>query len=97
MSTVDEVATSSQSDASSPDQSVSIPADALIIVAARNKLAKNAFPSSCAALPGITTPMGLSAQGLPMGPEMDGKTGEDTKLLRLARVIGVIPTPSGVG
>ena len=64
------------------------------------KLAKNAFPSSCAALPGITMPMGLSAQGLPMGLEMDGRPGEDVKLLDLAAqvsvVLGSIPPPSGM-
>jgi Asp-tRNA(Asn)/Glu-tRNA(Gln) amidotransferase A subunit family amidase len=57
-----------------------------------------AFPSSCAALPGITMPMGLSAHGLPMGLEMDCKPGEDVKLLDLAAqvssVLGSIPPPS---
>jgi Asp-tRNA(Asn)/Glu-tRNA(Gln) amidotransferase A subunit family amidase len=73
-----------------------------IIIAGRTvssvKLAKNAFPSSCAALPGITMPMGLSAHGLPMGLEMDCKPGEDVKLLDLAAqvsaVLGSIPPPS---
>jgi Asp-tRNA(Asn)/Glu-tRNA(Gln) amidotransferase A subunit family amidase len=64
------------------------------------KLAKNAFPSSCAALPGITMPMGLSPDGLPMGLEMDGRPGEDVKLLTLAAqvsaVLGSIPPPSGM-
>jgi indoleacetamide hydrolase len=61
-------------------------------------LAKNVFPSSCAALPGITMPMGLSSHGLPMGLEMDGRPGEDVKLLDLAAqvstVLGPIPPPS---
>jgi indoleacetamide hydrolase len=64
------------------------------------KLAKNAFPSSCAELPGITMPMGLSSHCLPMGLEMDGRLGEDVKLLNLAAqvsaVIGTIPPPSGM-
>ena len=64
------------------------------------KLAKNAFPSSCAALPGITMPMGLSPDGLPMGLEMDGRPGENVKLLTLAAqvsaVLGSIPPPSGM-
>ena len=60
-------------------------------------IAKNAFPSSCAALPGISVPMGLSSLGLPMGLEMDGKSGDDDKLLSLAArvsaIIGAIPPP----
>jgi indoleacetamide hydrolase len=63
-------------------------------------IAKNAFPSSCAALPGISVPMGLSSLGLPMGLEMDGKSGDDEKLLSLAvrvsAVIGAIPPPPGM-
>jgi|SRR5882724_986248 len=52
------------------------------------KLAKNAYPSSCAALPGIAMPMGL--------PHMvcrwawDGKPGEDVKLLDLAAQVSAI-------
>jgi indoleacetamide hydrolase len=60
-------------------------------------IAKNVFPSSCAALPGISMPMGLSSQGLPMGLEMDGSSGDDTALLSLAArvsaTIGAIPPP----
>jgi indoleacetamide hydrolase len=73
-----------------------------VIIAGRTvssiNLAKNVFPSSCAALPGVTMPMGLSSQGLPMGLEMDGRPGEDVKLLDLAAqvsvVLGPIPPPS---
>jgi indoleacetamide hydrolase len=62
------------------------------------KLARNAFPSSCAARPDITMPMGLSAHGLPMGLETDGKPSEDVKLLdfaaQVSAVLGSIPPPS---
>jgi Asp-tRNA(Asn)/Glu-tRNA(Gln) amidotransferase A subunit family amidase len=75
-----------------------------VIVAGRTvssiNLAKNVFPSSCAALPGITMPMGLSYHGLPIGLELDGRPGEDVKLLDLAAqvsaVLGPIPPPSRV-
>jgi Asp-tRNA(Asn)/Glu-tRNA(Gln) amidotransferase A subunit family amidase len=63
-------------------------------------LAKNVFPSSCAGLPGITMPMGLSSHGLPLRLEMDGRPGEDVELLDLAAqvsaILGSIPSPSGV-
>jgi Asp-tRNA(Asn)/Glu-tRNA(Gln) amidotransferase A subunit family amidase len=45
-------------------------------------------------------PMGLSYHGLPMGLELDGRPGEDVKLLDLAAqvsaVLGPIPPPSRV-
>jgi indoleacetamide hydrolase len=63
-------------------------------------IAKNAFPSSCAALPGISIPMGLSSHNLPIGLEMDGKSGDDGNLLsvagRISAVIGTIPPPTGM-
>jgi Asp-tRNA(Asn)/Glu-tRNA(Gln) amidotransferase A subunit family amidase len=40
-------------------------------------------------------PMGLSPDGMPTGLEMDGRPGEDVKLLGLA-VLGSIPAPRGV-
>jgi Asp-tRNA(Asn)/Glu-tRNA(Gln) amidotransferase A subunit family amidase len=54
------------------------------------ELAKNVFPSSCAALLSITMPMGLSRDNLPMGLEMDGRPGEDAKLLGLAAQVSAI-------
>ncbi|MDB5979908.1 MAG: hypothetical protein JWQ69_923 [Pseudomonas sp.] len=60
-------------------------------------MGKNTFPSSCAGLPGITIPMGLTAKGLPMGLEIDGRAGEDVQLLdlaaQIAAVLGPIPSP----
>jgi Asp-tRNA(Asn)/Glu-tRNA(Gln) amidotransferase A subunit family amidase len=60
-------------------------------------IARNAFPSSCAGLPGVSLPMGLSPEGLPIGLELDGEPGEDGKLLNLARhvqaIIGSIAAP----
>lgn len=60
-------------------------------------MGKNTFPSSCAGLPGISVPMGLTSKGLPMGLEIDGRAGDDAKLLELAAqiaaVLGPIPSP----
>ena len=60
-------------------------------------IARNAFPSSCAGLPGVSLPMGLSSDGLPIGLELDGRPGEDGKILNLARhveaEIGLIAAP----
>lgn len=47
-------------------------------------IAKNTFPSSCAALPGITIPMGASSDGMPIGLELDGPHESDARLLQIA-------------
>jgi indoleacetamide hydrolase len=63
-------------------------------------IAKNVFPSSCAGLPGLTLPMGLSSDGLPMGLEIDGKPGDDVHLLNVAAevfaILGKIAPPQGL-
>ncbi|MFZ6648858.1 amidase family protein [Undibacterium sp. TJN25] len=63
-------------------------------------LARNTIPGSCAGLPGISLPAGLSQQGLPVGIEIDAAPGQDRNLLALAQniesVIGSIPVPSGL-
>jgi len=56
-------------------------------------IAKNVFASSCAGLPGISLPMGLSSEGLPMGLEIDGQPGEDLKILNIAAQISAILGP----
>src|SRR5882757_4822386 len=48
-------------------------------------LAKNTYPANCANLPGISIPMGLTANNLPVGMEMDAGSGRDTNLLEIAR------------
>ena len=45
---------------------------------------RNTDPSSNAGIPGVSIPAGLSAEGLPIGIELDGPTGSDTKLLAIA-------------
>ncbi|GGT01585.1 amidase family protein [Streptomyces chromofuscus] len=61
-------------------------------------LAKNTVPTSGAGLPGISIPIGLTGQGLPVGLEIDGAHGHDRKLLDLARrvesVFGTLPAPA---
>ncbi|MES2185248.1 MAG: amidase family protein [Pseudomonadota bacterium] len=63
----------------------------------RVMLAKNAWPSSCAGLPGISLPIGLSSTGLPIGMEIDGPQGSDVSTLdvaaRVSAAIGQIPGP----
>jgi len=60
-------------------------------------LANNTIPASAAGLPGISVPMGLSDNGLPMGLELDGPFGRDRGLLYVARrveaVIGTLSAP----
>lgn len=63
----------------------------------RITIARNAFPSSCAGLPGICIPIGLSAAGLPISMEIDGPHGSDVMLLaavsRVAATLGPIAGP----
>lgn len=61
-------------------------------------IGKNVFASSCAGQPGITLPIGLSSNGMPIGMEIDGKPNDDAKLLNLATrisaVVGQIAPPA---
>jgi Asp-tRNA(Asn)/Glu-tRNA(Gln) amidotransferase A subunit family amidase len=62
-------------------------------------LSRNTHPSSSAGVPGITLPMGLNSEGLPLGLEIDAAAGRDRDLLDLTRVIerivGPVPAPNG--
>jgi mandelamide amidase len=61
-------------------------------------IGKNAYASSCAGLPGISLPMGLSSDGLPIGLRlMASQTATlSCSILpaRISRVLGSIPPPS---
>lgn len=61
-------------------------------------LSRNTHPSSAAGLPGISLPMALSADALPLGLELGAAAGRDRALLALARrvesVIGSAPAPA---
>ena len=62
-------------------------------------LSRNTHPSSSAGVPGISLPMALNSEGLPLGIELDAPVGRDRDLLALARrveeVIGRVPGPTG--
>jgi mandelamide amidase len=47
----------------------------------------NTDPASIAALPGISLPVGLTADGLPVGIEIDGPENTDGRLLAIAAVL----------
>jgi len=61
-------------------------------------LSRNTFPASLAGLPGISLPMGLTENGMPVGLELDGDNRKDKDLLHLARrvenVIGHVRAPT---
>lgn len=61
---------------------------------------RNTDPASNAAIPGISLPCGLSADGLPLGIELDGPAGTDERLLAVAaaieEVLGFSAVPKSV-
>jgi mandelamide amidase len=54
-------------------------------------------PGSNAGIPGVSVPIGLTGEGLPVGLELDGPAGSDRRLLAIARalegVFGFLPAP----
>ena len=48
---------------------------------------RNTGPSSVAGIPGVTLPAGLTADGLPVGMELDGPAGSDRALLALSAAV----------
>ncbi|MDH6522019.1 Asp-tRNA(Asn)/Glu-tRNA(Gln) amidotransferase A subunit family amidase [Streptomyces sp. SAI-135] len=61
-------------------------------------LAHNTIPTSGAGLPGISIPIGLSTDGLPIGLEIDAAQGADRNLFNIARrvetLFGALPAPA---
>ena len=57
----------------------------------------NTRPSAFVHLPGLALPMGMTADGLPVGIELDGPVGTDRRLLSiglaLESVLGPVPAP----
>ena len=62
-----------------------------------NTFIRNTDPSSNAGLPGLSLPAGLTAQGLPVGLELDGPAGSDRRLLAIGaalfKVLGPVTVP----
>ena len=60
-------------------------------------LARNTTMTCALGAPGLTIPMGLTSQGLPVGMELSGLAGEDEKLLGLGMaveaIVGPLPPP----
>ncbi|MBC7870080.1 MAG: amidase, partial [Chitinophagaceae bacterium] len=58
---------------------------------------RNVNIASSANLPGLNLPVGLTSDGLPIGIEIDGLTGDDRALLAiglaLETVLGQVPAP----
>jgi indoleacetamide hydrolase len=54
-------------------------------------------PGSNAGIPGVSVPIGMTGEGLPVGLELDGPAGSDRRLLAVARaverVFGFLPAP----
>jgi len=61
---------------------------------------RNTDPGSNSGIPGISLPAGLTDAGLPVGIEIDGPQGSDTRALAIAaaieRCLGPMPAPAGV-
>ncbi len=62
---------------------------------------RNVGSGSFAGIPGISLPMGLNADGLPLGIALDGPLGSDRTLLSIAHMIQALlptmPTPPALG
>jgi mandelamide amidase len=63
----------------------------------RVAMSRNIAPGSCAGIPGLVLPAGLTRDGLPVGIEFDGPAGTDRDLLALGQalepVLGRLPAP----
>jgi mandelamide amidase len=58
---------------------------------------RNTDPASTSGIPGLSLPAGMSAQGLPVGLELDGPLGSDRRLLAIGvafeQLLGALPPP----
>jgi Asp-tRNA(Asn)/Glu-tRNA(Gln) amidotransferase A subunit family amidase len=58
---------------------------------------RNTDPDSNAGIPGLSIPMGMTKDGLPVGLELDGPKGSDRKLLSIGmaveKLLGPVPPP----
>jgi indoleacetamide hydrolase len=67
-------------------------------VSTMNAYLRNTDPASNAGIPGLSLPAGLSADGLPVGLELDGPLGNDRRLLAIGlafeQLLGGLPAPT---
>ncbi|WP_175772664.1 indoleacetamide hydrolase [Paraburkholderia phenazinium] len=59
---------------------------------------RNTDPASNAGIPGLSLPAGMTAEGLPVGLELDGPLGSDRRLLAIGvafeQLLGTLPAPT---
>jgi indoleacetamide hydrolase len=81
-----------------PEPPYAIPADPSIGGMGPVSMIRNTEPSTLAALPSLSVPAGLTADGLPVGIQFDGPSGADATVLRIGRlfeaVIPALPAPT---
>jgi len=82
-----------------PDPPYPIPADPTLGGMGPVSMIRNTEPSSLAALPSLSVPAGLTAEGLPVGIQFDGSSGADAGVLAIGRLFEALfprlpaPTP----
>ncbi|RKP49746.1 indoleacetamide hydrolase [Pararobbsia silviterrae] len=66
-------------------------------MAALSAMIRNVDPGSCAGLPGLSLPVGLASNGIPVGLSLDARAGGDADLLAigmtLESILGLIAPP----
>ena len=56
---------------------------------------RNGDPSSCADIPSLSIPAGLTTAGLPVGLSIDGPVNQDDEILAIGAAIAAILPPLG--
>lgn len=59
-------------------------------MAALTAITRNIDPGSCAGLPGLSLPVGLASNGMPVGLSLDGRVGGDADLMAIGMTIEAI-------
>jgi Asp-tRNA(Asn)/Glu-tRNA(Gln) amidotransferase A subunit family amidase len=63
-------------------------------MAALAAMLRNVDPGSCAGLPGLSVPVGLASNGMPVGLSLDGRVGADTDLLAIGMLVESLVGPT---
>jgi indoleacetamide hydrolase len=81
-----------------PDPPYPIPADPALGGPGPMSMIRNTEPGSLAALPSLSVPAGLTADGLPVGIQFDGPSGTDATVLAIGRLfealVPALPAPT---